>query len=38
MDDAIAADQVFSDLMGEEVEPRSEYIQKNATFVKNLDI
>ena len=38
MDDAIAADQVFSDLMGEEVEPRSEYIQKNAIFVKNLDI
>ena len=38
MDDAIAADQVFNDLMGEKVEPRSEYIQKNATFVKNLDI
>ncbi len=38
MDDAIEADQVFNDLMGEEVEPRSEYIQKNATFVKNLDI
>jgi DNA gyrase subunit B len=38
VDDAAAADSVFTDLMGEEVEPRSEFIKKNAKFVKNLDI
>ena len=38
IEDAAAADQVFNDLMGEEVEPRSEFIKKNAKFVKNLDI
>ncbi|MFA6755508.1 MAG: DNA topoisomerase (ATP-hydrolyzing) subunit B [Bacilli bacterium] len=38
VDDAIAADQVFNDLMGEDVPPRTEFIQRNAKFVKNLDI
>ena len=36
--DAAEADMVFNDLMGEEVEPISEFIKNNAKFVKNLDI
>ena len=38
IDDAIHADQVLDSLMGEEVLPRREFIEKNAKFVKNLDI
>jgi DNA gyrase subunit B len=38
VDDAIAADQVFNNLMGEEVTPRTEFIELNAKFVKNLDV
>ena len=36
--DAIAAEQIFTDLMGDNVDPRKEFSHANAKFVKNLDI
>ncbi len=38
LDDAAAADRTFSTLMGPKVEPRRDFIQKNAKYVKNLDV
>ena len=38
IDDAVEADHIFSVLMGEKVEPRREFIENNAEYVRNLDI
>ena len=37
LEDAVRADEIFTLLMGEKVEPRREYIEKNARFASNLD-
>ncbi len=38
IESAMAADKIFETLMGEEVEPRRNFIEKNAKYVRNLDI
>ena len=38
LSDEYTADEVISMLMGSEVEPRREFIEKNAQYVKNLDV
>jgi DNA gyrase subunit B len=38
IEDAVEADRIFQMLMGDDVEPRRDFIEKNAKFVRNLDI
>ena len=38
MQDAIEADEIFTILMGDKVEPRKEFIEQNAKYVQNLDV
>ncbi|MCX6676672.1 MAG: DNA topoisomerase IV subunit B, partial [Methanothrix sp.] len=38
LEDAVEADRIFTILMGDQVEPRREFIETHAKYVKNLDI
>jgi DNA gyrase subunit B len=38
MEDAQAAAKLFDELMGDEVEPRRQFIERNAKYVNNLDV
>jgi DNA gyrase subunit B len=38
MEDAVEASKLFDELMGDEVEPRRQFIERNAKYVSNLDV
>ena len=38
IEDSVASDQIFDKLMGEQVEPRRDFIETNALGVRNLDV